>query len=83
MKDARVSDNKKKIGRPATGVGTMIGVRVQPADLAALDEWIACQPDPKPTRPDAIRQHLRRSLDHCSSMLSENSRSTVPNEVTR
>ena len=31
-------------------------LRVQPPQLAALDEWIASLPDPKPSRPEAIRR---------------------------
>jgi hypothetical protein len=30
-----------------------------PDQLAALDNWIAQQPDPKPTRPEAVRQIIR------------------------
>ena len=36
-------------GPPPTGKGTLIGVRVQPDDLAALDAWIADH-GPKLTR---------------------------------
>jgi hypothetical protein len=46
---------KKKRGRPATGKGTLIGVRLQPPDLAAVDEWAARQAD-QPSRPEAIRR---------------------------
>jgi len=45
----------KKRGRPATGRGQTIGVRIHDATLAPLDAWIGAQPDPKPTRPEAIR----------------------------
>jgi hypothetical protein len=58
MVEARLSDNKKRMGRPPTGIGTMIGVRLQPDQLAALDHWIDQQPDPKPTRPEAVRRIL-------------------------
>ena len=37
-------------------------VRIQPDQLAILDAWIAVQPDPKPSRPEAIRQLLNTSL---------------------
>lgn len=47
------------MGRPPTGIGTMVGVRFQRDQLAALDNWIAQQPDPKPTRPEAVRQIVR------------------------
>jgi hypothetical protein len=52
----------KKRGRPATGLGQMIGVRLQPPSLDTLDAWIGSQPDPKPTRPEAIRRLLERAL---------------------
>lgn len=41
-----------------TGKGVMVGVRLQPDMLAALDALIAKQPDPKPSRPEAVRQVL-------------------------
>lgn len=37
-------------------------VRVQPALLDPLDAFIASQPDPKPSRPEAIRTLLRDGL---------------------
>ena len=30
-------------------------VRMQPPQLAALDAWIAEQPEPRPSRPEAMR----------------------------
>jgi hypothetical protein len=51
----------KKRGPPATGKGTLIGVRLQPPELALLDDWIAEQEIP-PSRPEAIRYHFKRSL---------------------
>jgi hypothetical protein len=33
-------------------------IDMQPAVFDALDAWIADQPDPKPTRPEAIRHAL-------------------------
>jgi hypothetical protein len=36
-------------------------VRLQKAELACLDDWIAGQEN-KPSRPEAIRRHLMRSL---------------------
>jgi hypothetical protein len=52
---------RKKPGPPATGKGTPITVRLQPPELALLDEWIAEQEIP-PSRPEAIRYHFKRSL---------------------
>jgi hypothetical protein len=35
-----------------------------PRDLSsALDSWIASQPDPKPSRPEAIRRILAEKLE--------------------
>jgi hypothetical protein len=44
----------KKRGRPATGRGQTIGVRIHDETLAVLDKWIARQAA-LPTRPEAIR----------------------------
>lgn len=52
----------KKRGPKPTGKGTLIGVRLLPDLLWALDAWIERQPDPKPTRPEAIRRMLRMRL---------------------
>ena len=38
--------------------GTLVGVRVQPEQIVPLDAWIEAQPEPKPTRPEAIRHAL-------------------------
>ncbi|TDR94044.1 hypothetical protein [Enterovirga rhinocerotis] len=54
-----IDDAPKSRGRPVTtGTGTMLGVRLLPDLLASLDAHIAAQPDPKPTRPEAIRRVL-------------------------
>ncbi|MCJ2077870.1 ribbon-helix-helix domain-containing protein [Methylobacterium sp. E-016] len=37
---------------------TAINLRAPPALLAPLDAWIADQPEPKPSRPEAIRHAL-------------------------
>lgn len=39
----------------------MIGVRLQPDQIAALDAWIAAQPETV-TRPEAIRQLIQRGV---------------------
>lgn len=48
-------NTKSKRGRPPTGTGTLIGVRLQPDQLDKVDDWIDRQPAPKPTRPEALR----------------------------
>ncbi|ACI93267.1 conserved hypothetical protein [Afipia carboxidovorans OM5] len=52
---------QKRRGPPATGKGTLVGVRLQPDDLEAVDSWIA-KHDDAPTRPEAIRTLLRKGL---------------------
>jgi hypothetical protein len=52
---------KKKRGRPATGKGEGVLVRLQPAQLKALDAWIAKQSRPL-TRPEAIRAMMETIL---------------------
>lgn len=43
------------MGRPAIGKGTPVQVRLRPDQVEKLDAWIERQPDPKPTRPEALR----------------------------
>ncbi|GEP01898.1 hypothetical protein GCM10007887_25240 [Methylobacterium haplocladii] len=54
--------SKSKGGRPRINA-TPITVRVPPSQLAPLDAWIADQPEPKPSRPEAVRvavaEHLK------------------------
>jgi hypothetical protein len=48
---------KKRRGPVPTGKGTLVGVRLQPDRLSAIDAWIAEQNAPM-TRPEAIRAML-------------------------
>lgn len=50
---------KKRRGPEPTGVGTLVGVRLQPDDLELLDLWIAANDDTV-TRPEAMRRILRQ-----------------------
>ena len=63
MKRAIIATRKSR-GRPRVDA-TQIGLRVPPDQLEQLDAYIARQPDPKPSRPEAIRQilaaHLKRT----------------------
>jgi hypothetical protein len=52
---------KKARGRPATGKGEGVLVRLQPFQLKALDAWIAQQSAPL-TRPEAIRAMMETIL---------------------
>jgi hypothetical protein len=57
-----IARTRKKPGPPATGKGTLIGVRLQPLLLAALDRHIAESGD-QLTRPEAIRAILEKALN--------------------
>lgn len=50
------SKTKRRMGRPATGKGVPILVRVHANFLKALDEWRKKQEGGPLTRPEAIRQ---------------------------
>jgi hypothetical protein len=58
---SRSRKKRRKPGPPATGKGTLVGVRLQPPELTALDEWIAARDDGL-SRPEAIRRLMVASL---------------------
>jgi len=45
-------------------------LRLQPEQLAALDRWIAAQPEPKLSRPEAIRRLLTAALGQDDVLLT-------------
>ena len=51
----------KRRGPPPTGKGWLLGVRLQPTLLHALDAWIAKQPEVM-SRPEAVRKILVSAL---------------------
>jgi len=53
---------RKRRGPPPTGKGEPVVVRMHPPMLAGLDEWIAKQKQPFPTRPEAIRRLVELGL---------------------
>jgi len=53
---------KKRRGPKPTGKGALIGVRLHPPLLDAIDRIIAAENDPKPSRPDVIRRILQEFL---------------------
>ena len=57
---------KRKRGPAPSGVGTLVGVRLLPPNLSALDAWIAAHPEPRPSRPEAIRRILSQALGRLS-----------------
>jgi hypothetical protein len=52
---------KRKGGRAYVGA-VLVGVRLPPVELAALDEWIAKHDEPRPSRPEAMRRLTRIAL---------------------
>ena len=48
---------KKRRGPAPTGTGWLLGVRIHPPLLKALDAWISAQPT-KMSRPEAVRKIL-------------------------
>src|SRR3954454_18850046 len=50
-----VEKPKRPRGRPRTGIGPAISMRLYPEQEAALAAWIERQPEPKPSRSEAIR----------------------------
>lgn len=56
--ETRIS--KRRGPTPSGVLGVM--VKMRPDALARLDAWIADQPDPKPTRPEALRQLAEQVL---------------------
>ena len=60
---ASISDTQKKRhrGRPRTGIGKPIGLRLYPELQAMVDAWAQLQPD-KPARPKAIRRLIELAL---------------------
>ena len=63
MKDAIADNNKKRgRGRPPTGIGPAVGLRLYPDLEKRLESWIAAQDDPGMGRPEAIRRILDEAL---------------------
>jgi hypothetical protein len=57
-----IAVTKKKRGRPKTGIGPHVGLRLYPEMQERLDAWIAKQGEPDLGRPEAIRRLLDQAL---------------------
>jgi hypothetical protein len=57
-----VTKKKRGRGRPPTGIGPHVGLRLYPDLQARLDAWIAKQGEPDLGRPEAIRRVLDEAL---------------------
>jgi hypothetical protein len=53
---------KRPRGRPRTGIGPVISVRLYPEMEAALAAWIERQAKPRPSRSEAIRRLIEKGL---------------------
>jgi hypothetical protein len=73
-----ISDSEKKRGRgrPQTGIGKAIGLRLYPELEAKLQRWIKAQPSPKPSQPEAIRRLLEKALETADDKLYTRGRAT-------
>lgn len=61
MSDQGKNVSRKSRGRPATGKGHTIGVRLQPDLLAKIDA-LRLKETPAPSRPEAIRQIIEATF---------------------
>jgi Arc/MetJ-type ribon-helix-helix transcriptional regulator len=52
---------RRKLGRPRVD-SEDVHVRLTRSAVDGLDAWIAAQPDPRPSRPEAIRRLLAEAL---------------------
>ena len=52
---------KRGRGRPRTGIGEPVGLRLYPELEKRIDVWVSKQPD-KPSRPEAIRRLIELAL---------------------
>jgi hypothetical protein len=55
-------EQKRPRGRPRTGVYPARAVRMPPELEAKITAWIERQPEPKPSRSEAIRRLVERGL---------------------
>jgi hypothetical protein len=54
-----ITDIQKRRGRPKTGTTPISNIRLPDELRVAVDEWRATQPDPQPSRSEAIRLILK------------------------
>jgi hypothetical protein len=63
-------------GRPATGAES-IQLRLLPDQLASVKDWIAAQPKPRPSRPEAIRRLVDLGLAGTQSTRQRSPKATA------
>ena len=57
------NSSKRKRGRPTTGSGEVIGLRLQPDLEKTLKRWMKDQDELTLTKQEAIRRLIKRALD--------------------
>jgi hypothetical protein len=62
MDSQEINITKNKRGRPLTGQGTSLILRLHPQMLDALDNWIGAQPGKKVSRQKAIYLFMEEKL---------------------
>ena len=50
-------------GRPRTGIGPAISMRLYPEVEAALYAWIERHPEPRPSRSETLRRLVEKGLE--------------------
>jgi hypothetical protein len=55
---------EKKRGRPSIGKGLQFNSSFRPELAARIDVWIEKQPEPRPSRSEAIRKLVEKGLAH-------------------
>jgi hypothetical protein len=53
---------QKKRGRPKTGKVPIRAIRMDDDLVAVIDDWADRQPEPKPSRSEAIRRLIEKAL---------------------
>ena len=63
LRGGSIAETKKnRGGRPATGKDPVRTVRMPPELEAAITAWLERQPEPRPSRSEAIRRLIERGL---------------------
>jgi hypothetical protein len=57
-----ISDSRKSRGRPKTGIGKSVGLRLYPGLAAEVEVWRAKQKD-SPSLPEALRRLIEAGLN--------------------
>lgn len=73
---------KKRRGPAPTGKGWLLGVRIHPPQLKALDAWISAQPTPM-SRPEAVRKILTSVVGRADDSINKPSNQRVAEQAAQ